>query len=72
MFLNSYCFHRVPWKPGGSGLDPDCEEHEAYLTKFREMMTAKLKSLISRSLEDEPEVKARNKTVQVWLKMKAI
>ena len=54
---------RVPWKPGG--LDPESEEHEAYLSKFREIVSAKLQSLINRSLEEEPEIKARNKTVQV-------
>ncbi|XP_069684220.1 protein qui-1 [Periplaneta americana] len=52
----------VPWKPGG--LDPDSEEHEAYLSKFREIVSAKLQTLINRSLEEEPEIKARNKTVQ--------
>ncbi|KAJ9583451.1 hypothetical protein L9F63_022204, partial [Diploptera punctata] len=52
----------VPWKPGG--LDPESEEHEAYLNKFREIVSAKLQSLINRSLEEEPEIKARNKTVQ--------
>ncbi|XP_068081226.1 protein qui-1 [Anabrus simplex] len=52
----------VPWKPGG--LASESEEHEAYLSKFREMVTAKLTALINRSLEDEPEIKARNKTVQ--------
>ncbi|XP_049840536.1 protein qui-1 [Schistocerca gregaria] len=54
----------VPWSSSSAGLDPDSEEHEAYLTKFRELATAKLKALIARSLEEEPEVKARNKAVQ--------
>lgn len=54
---------RVPWKPGG--LDTECEEHEAYLSKFRETASSKLQALINRSLEEEPEIKARNKTVQV-------
>ncbi|XP_049942860.1 protein qui-1 [Schistocerca serialis cubense] len=54
----------VPWSSSSPGLDPDSEEHEAYLTKFRELVTAKLKALIARSLEEEPEVKARNKAVQ--------
>jgi hypothetical protein len=53
----------VPWKPGG--LDTECEEHEAYLSKFREVVSAKLQALINLSLEEEPEIKARNKTVQV-------
>jgi hypothetical protein len=53
----------VPWKPGG--LDTECEEHEAYLNKFRETVSDKLQTLINRSLEEEPEIKARNKTVQV-------
>ncbi|PNF24563.1 hypothetical protein B7P43_G05388 [Cryptotermes secundus] len=52
----------VPWKPGG--LNTECEEHEAYLSKFREVVSAKLQTLINRSLEEEPEIKARNKTVQ--------
>lgn len=53
----------VPWKPGG--LDTEFEEHEAYLSKFRESLSDKLQTLINRSLEEEPEIKARNKTVQV-------
>jgi hypothetical protein len=53
----------VPWKPGG--LNTECEEHEAYLSKFREIVSAKLQTLINRSLEEEPEIKPRNKTVQV-------
>lgn len=53
----------VPWKPGG--LDTEYEEHEAYLSKFREIVSDKLQTLINRSLEEEPEIKARNKTVQV-------
>ena len=53
----------VPWKPGG--LDTECEEHEAYINKFREIVSDKLQTLINRSLEEEPEIKARNKTVQV-------
>jgi hypothetical protein len=53
----------VPWKPGG--LDAECEEYEAYLSKFREIVSDKLQTLINRSLEEEPEIKARNKTVQV-------
>jgi hypothetical protein len=43
----------------------ECEEHEAYLSKFREIVTAKLQTLINRSLEEEPEIKAHNKRVQV-------
>lgn len=53
----------VPWKPGG--LDTEYDEHEAYLSKFREIVSDKLQTLINRSLEEEPEIKARNKTVQV-------
>lgn len=53
----------MPWKPGG--LDTEYEEHEAYLNKFREIVSEKLQTLINRSLEEEPEIKARNKTVQV-------
>ena len=53
----------MPWKPGG--LDAECEEHEAYLNKFREIVSDKLQTLVNRSLEEEPEIKARNKTVQV-------
>ena len=53
----------MPWKPGG--LDTEYEEHEAYLSKFREIVSDKLQTLINRSLEEEPEIKARNKTVQV-------
>jgi hypothetical protein len=58
-----YVVFSVPWKPGG--LNTECEEHEAYLSKFRELVSAKLQTLINRSLEEEPEIKARNKTVQV-------
>ncbi|PSN37379.1 hypothetical protein C0J52_19650 [Blattella germanica] len=53
-----------PYKIKPGGLDPESEEHEAYLSKFREIVSAKLQTLINRSLEEEPEIKARNKTVQ--------
>jgi hypothetical protein len=58
-----YVVFSVPWKPGG--LDTECEEHETYLSMFREVVSAKLQTLINLSLEEEPEIKARNKTVQV-------
>lgn len=55
--------NRVPWKSGG--IDEDNDEHESYLHKFKANILDKLKSLINRSLEEEPELKSRKKIVQV-------
>lgn len=56
-----YC--SVPWKSGG--IDEDLEEHETYLNKFRKSILEKLKTLINKNLEEEPELKSRKKIVQV-------
>ncbi|GLV38693.1 uncharacterized protein CBL_05692 [Carabus blaptoides fortunei] len=54
--------YSVPWKSGG--IDEDLEEHETYLNKFRKSILDKLKTLINKNLEEEPELKSRKKIVQ--------
>lgn len=50
---------------GEGGIDPDREEHETYLSDFAEVLGAKLHELATISIKHDPEVKARNKNVQV-------
>ncbi|XP_075232823.1 NACHT domain- and WD repeat-containing protein 1 isoform X2 [Lycorma delicatula] len=52
----------VPWKE--DGIDPDHQEHDTYLTNFQEIVTDKIKALINRSIEENPEINARNKPNQ--------
>jgi hypothetical protein len=54
---------RVPWKPGG--INSLHEEHEAYLNEFKNRVLNKLKGLIKKSLDDEPELKSKKKIVEV-------
>lgn len=56
-------FSRVPWKPGG--LNTEYKEHEAYLNEFKNRILNKLKTLIKKSLDDEPELKSKKKIVEV-------
>lgn len=53
----------MPWKPGG--INSKHEEHEAYLNEFKNRVLNKLKSLIRKSLDDEPELKSKKKIVEV-------
>ncbi|RZF35450.1 hypothetical protein LSTR_LSTR014142 [Laodelphax striatellus] len=52
----------VPWK--GGGVDPDFNEHDEYISSFQETITDKLKMLINKSIEENPEINARNKPNQ--------
>lgn len=54
---------RVPWKPGG--INPDDDDHEIYLNKFKNSVLNKLQYLVKKSLEEEPELKSRKKIVEV-------
>ncbi|KAH1023079.1 hypothetical protein HUJ04_012357 [Dendroctonus ponderosae] len=58
---NRQCF-RVPWK--GGELSHDDPDHEAYLSKFKNSIFHKIKALITKNLEDEPELKSRKKIVE--------
>ncbi|KAL1493229.1 hypothetical protein ABEB36_011321 [Hypothenemus hampei] len=53
---------RVPWK--GGELSQEEPEHETYLGKFKNSVFHKIKALISKNLEDEPELKSRKKIVE--------
>jgi hypothetical protein len=56
-------YFKVPWKPGG--INSLHEEHEAYLNEFKNRVLNKLKGLIKKSLDDEPELKSKKKIVEV-------
>ncbi|XP_076262611.1 NACHT domain- and WD repeat-containing protein 1 isoform X1 [Rhynchophorus ferrugineus] len=58
---NRLCFH-VPWQNGE--LNHDDSEHETYLSKFKNNVFHKIKSMISKSLEDDPDLKSRKKIVE--------
>ncbi|KAL9915704.1 protein qui-1 isoform 2-T16 [Glossina fuscipes fuscipes] len=46
-------------------IDPDKEEHESYLSKFKNKITDKLRNLIEEHIANDPDViKGRKKTVQ--------
>lgn len=57
---------RVPWT--GGELSHDDPDHEAYLSKFKNSIFHKIKALITKNLEDEPELKSRKKIVEVSAK----
>lgn len=47
-------------------IDPDNDDHEAYLAEFKSMVMAKMKNSIDKDLVNDPDViKGRKKTVQV-------
>nr|XP_014277406.2 NACHT domain- and WD repeat-containing protein 1 [Halyomorpha halys] len=53
----------VQWRGKGT-IDPDLAEHDTYLTIFQETISAKLQDMINKSIEEKPEINARNKTIQ--------
>ncbi|XP_050313345.1 protein qui-1 [Anthonomus grandis grandis] len=53
---------KVAWR--GGELEQKHSEHEAYLKEFKNLIFHKLKALISKSLEDEPELKSKKKIVE--------
>lgn len=59
-------FVSVEWKPGG--IDGEHAEHDMYLTIFQEAVMSKMQSMINASIEQRPELNARNKTIQEVLK----
>lgn len=61
-----YDFHSVVWKPGG--IDGEHPEHDMYLTIFQEAVMSMMQSMINKSIEQKPELNARNKTIQEVLK----
>lgn len=46
-------------------IDPDCSEHDTYLTEFQENVMLRLQHFINQSIELKPELNARNKAIQV-------
>ncbi|EDW85717.1 uncharacterized protein Dwil_GK23222 [Drosophila willistoni] len=56
----------VPGSVSGSeAIDPDNEDHESYLSKFKNKVTDKLRLLIEAHITNDPDViKGRKKTVQ--------
>ncbi|XP_059226563.1 protein qui-1 isoform X1 [Stomoxys calcitrans] len=55
----------VPGNCCDTGIDPDIEEHETYLSKFKNKVFDKLRNLIEEHITNDPDViKGRKKTVQ--------
>ncbi|XP_046810063.1 protein qui-1 [Lucilia cuprina] len=55
----------VPGNCCDSGIDPDNEQHETYLSKFKNKVFDKLRNLIEEHIANDPDViKGRKKTVQ--------
>ncbi|KAK7595341.1 hypothetical protein V9T40_013166 [Parthenolecanium corni] len=52
----------VRWRT--NGINPACSEHDTYLTIFQEALMSALQSRINESIEQKPEVNARNKAIQ--------
>lgn len=47
-------------------IDPDCENHEDYLSEFKSILISKLRDAIDADLKNDPDcIKGRKKTVQV-------
>lgn len=53
----------VRWRT--NGINAACAEHDTYLTIFQEAVMSALQSRINESIEQKPEVNARNKAIQV-------
>lgn len=54
----------VPGEP--CSIDPDNDDHEAYLSEFKSMVMAKMRNSIDKDLVNDPDIiKGRKKTVQV-------
>lgn len=53
----------VRWRT--NGINPACAEHDTYLTIFQEAVMSVLQARINESIEQKPEVNARNKAIQV-------
>lgn len=45
-------------------IDADCDVHDEYLGKFRELILDRLQQLVNASVEADPEIKSRKKMVQ--------
>lgn len=48
----------------GCVIDADCDAHDEYLGKLREMMLDRIQQLVNASVEADPEIKSRKKMVQ--------
>lgn len=51
------------WEDGG--IDPELEDHETYLSRFRSFVKEHVKYLTNQHKEHEPELVSRKKIVQV-------
>lgn len=56
--LHFHVEHRI------SGIDADCDAHDEYLGKLRELILDRLQQLVNASVEVDPEIKSRKKMVQ--------
>uniref|UniRef100_A0A8D9ERW0 Uncharacterized WD repeat-containing protein alr3466 n=1 Tax=Cacopsylla melanoneura TaxID=428564 RepID=A0A8D9ERW0_9HEMI len=56
----------VPWKAGG--IDSTDDDHDTYISDFQDAMISKIKQMINQSIENRPELNARNKTIQEIVK----
>lgn len=56
------CLFKVPWK--ADGINPDDEDHETYLTKFKNTILNKLQTITKKHLDANPELKSRKKIVE--------
>ncbi|KAK9511752.1 hypothetical protein O3M35_000355 [Rhynocoris fuscipes] len=45
-------------------IDPDESEHDTYLTIFQETVYSKVQDMINKSIDENPEINARNKSIQ--------
>jgi len=66
--IKAITHYRVPGSAASEAIDPDNEDHESYLSKFKNKVTDKLRLLIEAHITNDPDViKGRKKTVQVSL-----
>lgn len=49
---------------GNGDIDADCDAHDEYLGKLRELILDRLQQLVNASVEADPEIKSRKKMVQ--------
>lgn len=55
---------RFPVEHRNGGIDADCDAHDEYLGKLRELILDRLQQLVNASVEADPEIKSRKKMVQ--------
>lgn len=55
---------RLPVEYRSGGIDVDCDTHDDYLGRFRQLTSDRLQQLVNTSVEADPEIKSRKKMVQ--------